>query len=192
MSTTTRLITADELLVMPRRDEHGNDCCLELIRGEVKRMSPGGGTHGKLCMKLGAVLLAFVESNDLGAVFGAETGFTVERDPDSVLGADAAFVTKERLQSVEDEDKFLPFAPDLAVEVLSKSNTVAEIDEKIALYFAAGSRQVWIVNPKRRTVAVYSSPFDVRIFGEQDTLEGGDVLPGFSYELSKLFSSVKR
>jgi Uma2 family endonuclease len=190
MSTTARLITADELLVMPHRDEHGNDCRLELLRGEVKRMSPGGGTHGKLCLKLGAVLLAFVELNDLGTVYGAETGFTVEREPDSVLGADVAFVTKARLQGVEDEDKFLPFAPDLAVEVLSKSNTVAEIDEKIELYFAAGSRQVWIVNPKRRTVAAYSSPFDVRILAEQDTLDGGDVLPGFELRLSELFGAL--
>ncbi|MDQ3803002.1 MAG: Uma2 family endonuclease [Acidobacteriota bacterium] len=192
MSTTARPITADELLVMPHRDEHGNDCCLELIRGEVKRMSPGGGTHGKLCLKLGAVLLAFVESNDLGTVYGAETGFTVERDPDSVLGADVAFVTKARLQGVGDEDKFLPFAPDLAVEVLSKSNAVAEIDEKIELYFAAGARQVWIVNPKRRTVAVYRSPIEVRILVEHDALEGGDVLPGFSLKLSELFGALKQ
>jgi Uma2 family endonuclease len=189
MSTTTRLITADELLSTPHRDERGNDCCLELIRGEVKRMSPGGGTHGRVCLKLGAVLLAFVEANDLGAVFGAETGFTVEYDPDSVLGADAAFVTKERLQSVEDLDKFLPFAPDLAVEVLSKSNTVAEMDEKIALYFAAGSRQVWIVNPKRRAVSVYSSPTEVRILAGHETLGGGDVLPGFELKLSELFGA---
>jgi Uma2 family endonuclease len=192
MSTTTRLVTADELLVMPHRDEQGNDCCLELIRGEVKRMSPGGGTHGKLCLKVGAVLLGFVEARDPGDVFGAETGFTVEHDPDSVLGTDAAFVTKERLQSVQDPDKFLPFAPDLAVEVLSKSNTVAEMDEKIALYFAAGTRLVWVINPRRRTAAVYSSPTEVRILAEQDSLDGGEVLPGFSYELSKLFSVVKQ
>ena len=190
MSTTTRLITADELLSMPHRDEHGNDCRLELIRGEVKRMSPTGRTHGKLCLKLGAVLLDFVESNDLGEALGAETGFTVEHNPDSVLGADIAFVSKERLKGVEDADKFFPFAPDLAVEVLSPGNRAGEITEKISLYFAAGSRQVWIVNPKRRTVSVYRSPDEVQILGEQDTLDGGDVLPGFSYELAKLFGAL--
>ena len=191
MSTTTRLVTADELLAMPRRDEHGNDIRLELIRGEVKRMSPTGGTHGLLCGRLTVAVGNFVESNDLGAVFGAETGFLVERGPDSVLGIDAAFVSRGRLAQVENFDKFVPFAPDLAVEVLSPSNTVNEIDEKIALYFAAGSRLVWIVNPKRRTVAVYASPFDVRILGERDALDGGGVLPGFSYELSRLFAAVK-
>ena len=192
MSTTTRLVTADELLVMPHRDAHGNDCRMTLIRGEVKTMSPTGGTHGVLCVKLGAVLLDFVESKNLGAVFGAETGFIVEKDPDTVLGVDVSFVSNERLAGVENFDKFMPFAPDLAVEVLSPGNRAKEIDEKIALYFAAGSRAVWIVNPKRRTVAVYSSAVEVRTLGEAETLEGGDVLPGFGYELSRLFASVKR
>lgn len=187
MSTTTRLFTADELLVMPHRDEHGNDCRLELIRGEVKRMSPTGGTHGILCTQLAMTLGNFVIPRGLGMVFGAETGFLVERDPDSVLGIDAAFVSGERMKGIENLDKFIPFAPDLAVEVLSPSNTVSEMDEKIALYFAAGSRQVWIVNPRRRTVAVYTSPVEVRILVEQDALEGGDVLPGFSYPLAELF-----
>ena len=85
----------------------------------------------------------------------------------------------------------MPFAPDLAVEVLSPSNTVREMEQKIDLYFGAGSRMVWIVSPERRTVSVYTSPFEVRILREQDTLEGGDVLPGFSYELSKLFAAVQ-
>src|SRR5687767_4724388 len=135
MSTTTRLITADELLVMPHRDEHGNDCRLELIRGELKVMSPSKPLHGIVCARLAAALINFVEANDLGMAFGAGTGFMVERDPDTVLGADAAFVSNEQLASVETFEKFFPFAPDLAIEVLSPSNTVREINEKIALYF---------------------------------------------------------
>ena len=192
MSTTTRLITADELLTMPHRDEHGNSCLLELIRGEVRRMSPTGITHGVFCSKVDSALESFVTANDLGIVCGAETGFIVERDPDTVLGADVAFITHERLATVENPDKFAPFAPDLAVEVLSPSNTSREINEKVALYFAAGAQAVWVFNPKRRTVAVYSSPSDVRTLGEQETLDGGDVLPGFELELSKLFAAVKK
>jgi Uma2 family endonuclease len=191
MSTTTRLITADELLDMPHRDEHGNDCRLELIRGELKVMSPTKPLHGILCARLAAALINFVEANELGMAFGAETGFVVEQDPDSVLGVDASFVSRERLAAVETFEKFFPFAPDLAVEVLSPSNTVSEIDEKITMYFAAGSRLVWIVKPKQRTIAVYNSPSDVRTLGEHDTLDGGDVLPGFTLKLSKLFAAVK-
>jgi Uma2 family endonuclease len=190
MSTTTRLVTADELLAMPHRDAHGNGCRMELIRGEVKTMSPSGGAHGIICMEPGAVLIDFVKTNKLGKVFGAETGFVVGRAPDSVVGADIAFVSRERMATVENIYKFIPFAPDLAVEVLSPSNTVQEMDEKIGFYFDAGSRAVWIVNPKRRTVAVYGSAVEVRILGEREILDGGDVLPGFTYELSRLFAAL--
>jgi len=192
MSTTMRLITADELEDMPHRDEHGNDCRLELIRGELIVMSPTKPLHGIVCARLAAALINFVEANDLGMAFGAETGFVVERDPDSVLGADAAFVSKERLTTVDNFEKFFPFAPDLAIEVLSPSNTVREINEKIALYFAAGSRAVWVFNPKKRTAAVYTSPSEFHTLEENDTLDGGDVLPGFSLDLSKLFANLKR
>ena len=192
MSTTMRLITADELEDMPHRDEHGNDCRLELIRGELIVMSPTKPLHGIVCARLAAALINFVEANDLGMAFGAETGFVVERDPDSVLGADAAFVSKERLTTVDNFEKFFPFAPDLAIEVLSPSNAVREIHEKIALYFAAGSRAVWVFNPKKRTAAVYTSPSEFHTLEENDTLDGGDVLPGFSLDLSKLFANLKR
>lgn len=192
MSTTTRLITADELLVLPHRDKNGNDCRLELIRGELKVMSPSKPLHGVVCAEIAAELRDFVRGHSLGMVFGAETGFVVERDPDTVLGVDAAFVSNERLSAVEDLDRFFPSAPDLAVEVMSPSNTRREMDEKVALYFGAGARGVWIFNPKKRTVAVYASPSDVQILSERDTLDGGEVLPGFELELSKLFAVGKK
>ncbi|HEX8499497.1 MAG TPA: Uma2 family endonuclease [Pyrinomonadaceae bacterium] len=192
MSTTTRLITADELLVMPRRDENGSDRRLELIRGELRVMSPSKPLHGIICARIASKLGRFVEENDLGEVVGAETGFVVERDPDTVLGVDAAYISRERFSSIEDLDKFAPFAPDLAVEVLSPSNTRGEMDKKVALYFAAGSRAVWVFDPKKRTAAVYASPTDVRVLNEQDTLDGGEVLPGFGLELAKLFAVGKK
>jgi Uma2 family endonuclease len=192
MSTTeTKLMTADELLTLPSF-VNGSDRRYELIKGVLKVMSPTKPLHGVICARLAARLVMFVEEHDLGEVFGAETGFLIEVDPDTVVGADAAFVSHERLSKVETFEKFFPFAPDLAIEVLSPGNTVNEIDEKINFYFAAGSRAVWVFNPKRRTAAVYRSPFDARILSEQDTLEGGDVLPQFRLELSKLFAVGKR
>jgi Uma2 family endonuclease len=192
MSTTTRLITADELLVMPHRDENGNDCRLELIRGELKVMSPSKLLHGIICARVATSLGSFVQEHDLGVVVGAETGFIVERDPDTVLGADAAFISHERVSTIEDFDKFAPFAPDLAVEVMSPSNTAREMEKKVVLYFAAGARAVWVFNPKKKTVAVYDSPTDVRILSENETLDGDEVLPGFKLELSNLFAVGKK
>jgi Uma2 family endonuclease len=183
-------MTADELLTLPSF-VNGSDHRYELIKGVLKVMSPTKPLHGVICARLAARLVSFVEEHDLGEVFGAETGFLIEVDPDTVVGADAAFVSHERLATVETFEKFFPFAPDLAIEVLSPSNTVQETDEKINFYFAGGSRAVWVFNPKRRTVAVYRSPFDVRILSEQETLEGGEVLPQFKLDLAKLFA-IKR
>lgn len=190
-ATETKLMTADELLMLPSF-VNGSDRRYELIKGVLKVMSPTKPLHGVICARITVQLGRFVEEYNLGEVFGAETGFLIEVDPDTVVGADAAFVSHERLATVETFEKFFPFAPDLAVEVLSPGNTVNEIDEKINFYFAAGARAVWVFNPKRRTVAVYRSPFDVRILSEQDTLEGSDVLPQFRLELSKLFAVGKR
>ena len=192
MSTTTRLITADELLVMPHRDEHGNDCRLGLVRGELITKELFSPDHGILCAEIGAALGSFVEAHDMGLTFGTGTGFIVEQRPDTVLGIDVAYVSHERMKEVEDLDHFLPFAPDLAVEVLNPSNAAGETDEKIKLYFAAGAQAVWVFNPKKRTTAVYTSPTDVRILNEQDVLDGGEVLPGFRLELSKLFAVGKK
>ena len=191
MSTTTRLITADELLVMPHRDENGNQCRFELIRGELKTMSLAKPLHGVICSRLNLKIGGFVEEHDLGETFGAETGFLLERDPDSVLGPDVAFVSHERVATAENFEKYFPFAPDLAVEVLSPGNTVREINEKVAMYFGAGARAVWVFNPKKRTAAVYASPTDVRIFSEDEAFDGGEVLPGFTLDLSKLFAVGK-
>ena len=192
MSTTTRLITADELLVMPPYDENGNQCRFELIRGELKIMSLTKPLHGIVCARLALKLGGFVEEHDLGETFGAETGFLLEHNPDSVLGPDVAFVSHGRMAAIESFEKYFPFAPDLAVEVLSPGNTVREINDKVEMYFGAGARAVWVFNPKKKTAAVYTSPSDVRTLSEDDTLEGGEVLPGFKLELSKLFAVGKK
>ena len=180
MSTTTKLMMADESSTVPKY-VNGNDYRYELIRGELKKMSPTKPLHGIHCARMSSMLLRYVDdNNDLGEVFGAETGFIVEHDPDTVTGIDAAYVSHERLATVESFEKFSPFAPGLAVKVLTPGNTVGEIDEKFAFYFAAGARLVWIVNPKRHTGAVYNSPRDLRVYAEDEMLDGAKYCPDFS------------
>jgi Uma2 family endonuclease len=191
MSTTTRLITADELEEMPHRDEQGNDCRLELIRGEVKMMPLVKPLYGVVCARITTALINFVESDKLGMVFGAETGFIVERDPDTVLGPDVAFVSRDRLAAAKTLEAFFPFAPDIAVEFLRSDTTEKEYSLFIDLYLAAGARAVWLFGPKLDTAAIFTSPTDVVLLRESDTLDGGDVLPGFRLELSKLFAGLK-
>lgn len=184
-------MTADELLLMPKFVD-SNDYFYELIAGELRTMSPTGGTHGILCARLAVLLYQYVEANDLGVVFGAECGFKVETNPDTVIAPDVAFVRYEKMATVENMDKFLPFAPDLAIEVLSPSNTFSEIDEKIELFLAAGTQAIWIVNPRRRTVTIYQQQNAPRILTEGDALFDEDILPGFRYELTRLFTVTKR
>lgn len=126
MSTTTRLMTAEELFELPSRAQ-GSDCFYELIKGNLRTMSPTSGTHGILVAELTTDLMIFVRAGNPGYVFGADCGFKLASDPDTVVAPDISFVRRGRLDSVANIDKFLPLAPDLAIEVLSPSNTIAEI-----------------------------------------------------------------
>jgi Uma2 family endonuclease len=183
MSTTTQFLTAEDLLRMP-----DDGLRYELVRGQLLTMPPAGNVHGNRTMRLGWRLAQHVESNDLGVVYAAETGFKLTSNPDTVRGADIAFVSKTRLEEVGDVEGYWPGAPDLAVEVISPSDTYTEVEEKVAEYLQAGAKAVWVVNPRRCTITVYRSLTDITIVTEQDRLEGGDVIPGFRCHVSDVFS----
>ncbi len=178
-----RLYTADDLLHLPDDGNH-----YELIRGELIKMSPPAEPHGVLRVAIGALIWNHVRANRLGRVYGAETGFVISTDPDTVLAPDAAFVSTERAKPLS--QKFGPVAPDLAVEVISPSNTAKELNEKISLYFQAGTQQVWIIYPQTQTIYVYTSVTTVKILTRTDTLDAGNVLPGFKLPLEELFSEL--
>lgn len=157
----------------------------ELVRGRVVREPTAGFEHGGIAMNVGHRLREFVVREDLGMVVAAETGFVLFEDPPTVRAPDAAFVAKERLP--EDRTGFARLAPDLAVEVVSPSNTMAQVHDKVCDFLDAGTRTVWIIEPRRRTVTVYRSRDDIRLLTEEDELDGGDVLPGFRVPVAELF-----
>ncbi len=137
-------------------------------------------------MRLARRLANLVEQHELGAVFGAETGFVLARDPDTVLAPDVAFVRTDRLPAVA-VPGFFPGPPDLAVEVLSPSDSAAEAARKARSWVAHGTRLVWIVDPVARSVAVHRPRADVRVLGVDDMLTGGQVVRGFRVTVSDLF-----
>ena len=184
MSIQTRLLTADEFLVWP--DEPGFR--QELIRGEVVTMPLPGGRHGRVALKIGRRVGNHVEAADLGETYAAETGFIVERDPDTVRGADVSFVARQRLALITNEEKHIPFAPDLAVEVRSPSDRDVEVEEKTQLWLAAGSQLVWVVDPEDRTVVVHRPGVEPIILREDDEIDAGDVIPGFRCRVSDFFA----
>jgi Uma2 family endonuclease len=159
----------------------------ELVKGELIRMSPAGGTHGELTAVLAQVLRNFVRPRKLGKVFGAETGFYTGHDPDTVRGADALFYSNARVEELGDLTGFLRLAPDLAVEVMSPGDTWYEIEEKVAEYLTAGVRLIWIVTAKTKSVHVYRPRQEALRLSREDKLTGEDVLPGFEVTVAELF-----
>src|SRR5262245_36616574 len=118
--------TADELLRLP-----DDGFRYELIHGELRRMSPAGSKHGVVAMNIALSLGSHVRTHALGRVFAAETGFLLSQDPDHVRAPDSAFVRKERADEVGDTEKFWPGPPDLAVEVISPSDTYTDVEERV-------------------------------------------------------------
>ena len=183
MSATVQTMTADELFTM---SEDG--FLYELVKGELRKMSPPGSEHGMLVARLTGQLVPYIEDNDLGVAFGAETGFKLASNPDTVLAPDFAFVSNERIPATGIPVSYWAGAPDLAVEVISPGNSRREMEEKLKECFAAGVRMVWMIYPKRRTVTIHRPDVEVITLTENDMLDGQDIVPGFQYSIAKLFA----
>jgi Uma2 family endonuclease len=176
------LLTGEDLFAM------GDIGRSELIEGRLICMSPTGYSHGRTELKLGKILDQFVEQHKLGRVFVGEVGIYTHRDPDTVRGADVAYVSKDRLAQVKSESYF-DVAPELIVEVLSPGDPWSELMEKLDEYFTIGVQMVWIADPKRQQIFVYHSLTEVERFTLNDQVTGGTVLPGFQVAVAEIFSA---
>ena len=162
----------------------------EIINGELVRSPKNNFQHEQICERLNFALEAFNRVHRLGAVFGSSMGFWMANR--NCRAPDVSFVTKERLLRFgfkPSTKTFFSGAPDLGVEVLSPGNTRAEIDERLADFFASGARIVWIVHPDEEFVEVCHSRTDRCIIGPAAVLEGEDLLPGFRLPVADLFKS---
>jgi Uma2 family endonuclease len=158
----------------------------ELVKGELVRMAPTGYLHGYVELRFGKVLSIFVDERKLGHVLTGEVGVYTGRDPDTVRGADVAFISNERLAQVKSHS-YLDVAPELIVEVMSPDDRWYDIDNKLTEYFDIGVQVVWVADPQRRQVRVYRSLTEIEILGVEDTLSGGAALPGFGVAVAELF-----
>jgi Uma2 family endonuclease len=183
MPATGRMMTAEEFEKLPSGRER-----YELVNGELITMTPAGFDHGAIVVNLTVALGQHVRARELGIVLGAETGFKLASQPDTVRAPDVAFVRRHRLPASGRPATYWSGAPDLAVEVLSPSDTVFEVDEKVAAWLAAGAAAVWVVSPRSRTIAVHRRATSPRVLAEQDTLDGEDVVPGFTLLVSEAFA----
>ena len=182
MATRAGLVTAEELLDMP---DDGYQ--YELVRGELRKMAPAGARHSNIGMTVGTSLNFHVMSNNLGTVFGADGGFLLERNPDTVRAPDVAFVRRERMEEVGLMDSYWPGPPDLAVEVISPNDRYTEVVEKVEEWLKAGTRMVVVVDPRRKVAAVHRSGREPVTLAEGAVLDGDDVVPGWRMALGDIF-----
>jgi Uma2 family endonuclease len=183
MSSTVQPMTADDLLRMPR-----DGFRYELVKGELRKTAPAGHEHGRVAVRFTWRLAQYVEINNLGAVYAAETGFLISTNPDTVRAPDVAFVSRKRLDEVGKVGGYWPAAPDLAVEVVSPGDTYSEVEEKAIGWLEAGALMVLALNPRKRSVTVYRSLNNITILNEDAILDLNDIVPGFKVPVKDIFS----
>ena len=175
------VMTAEELLRLPR----GEGKRYELIRGVLVEKMPTGDAHGDTTVLTAYFLTQYTFDSGHGVTRTGEPGFRLGTDPDTVRAPDVAWIALGRIQ--EGTQGYPELAPDLAIEVKSPSNSNAEMGEKASMWLAYGSQQVWILNPENTSVIVRRPNCEPVVLSEADLLEGGDLLPGFSVEVWRLF-----
>ncbi len=179
-----KLLTADDLLRLDSQGVRG-----ELIRGVLHETMASGVRHGKIAMLLGAKFVMHVEPAGLGHVFGSDSGVLLERNPDTVREPDLAYVSAERLPLDADIDGYCPVAPDLVVEIKSPSDSEQQIDDKSTMWLSHGVRMALVINPEDRTIRVRQPDLPTVVLTTDDTLDGGEVLPGFSCPVREILGN---
>lgn len=175
----TRQVTVNEFAAMPLEG------IWELVDGEPIEMMATGGQSGWISARIASRLEQYVSANRLGWAFSAETGFVLFPDRETVRSPDAAVVLADRMQELP--KSFVPMPPDLAVEVLSPTDRMAEALGKVGMYLDAGVRLIWLVDPETRTVTVFRPDAVTVALNDGSVLDGDPVLPGFSLAVASVF-----
>ncbi len=180
--TKAELLTADDLLRLYSEGIRG-----ELIRGMFHKTAAAGLEHGAIAINLGSMMRAVVRPARLGRVVGSDSGIRLERDPDTVREPDLAFISAERLPLDIRVRGYSEIAPDLVVEIIAPGDRPAAVHDKARMWLRYGVRLALLVDPDTRTVTTLPADGPPRTLGEDDTLDGGDVLPGFTCAVRDIF-----
>lgn len=186
MVLNKQVMTADEFWEFCHLPEN-EDRRFELIDGEIIEVAASSDENTVVAMIIGSHFVQFVYPNKLGYVSGADGGYAMSTG--NVPQPDVAFISKERHPQLR--GKFFPIAPDLAVEVVSDSESAPRLRRKVMLYLTSGTQLVWAVYPEEKTVDVHRLSADGKLLTETlgmgDTLDGGAVLPGFRLDIRQIF-----
>lgn len=180
-----RFYTADDLWALSHLPEHDGKR-FELSEGRLIEMPLNGFLHGVIAGMAGGHIGNWIHHHNLGKATAAGTGYILCTQPDTVRAPDVGFISAARVPEGGLPDGYIPFAPDLAVEVVSPNDEAEEIHQKVQEYLRYGTRLVWVFYPKSRSVAAHT-PTGSHTVDMDGTLDGGDVLPGFSVKVSAVF-----
>lgn len=159
----------------------------ELVRGELIRLSPTGGTHGTVESRVNRVLGSEGEDQGLGLAMAGEVGILVSEAPPTVRGADNVFLLTAQLPYLTTPEGYLKTPPALVAEVLSPNDRASEVFEKVLEYLGAGVRVVWVVDPHNRVVTVYQSGQEALVLRSADRLVAPGVLDSLQAKVERLF-----
>ena len=183
MATDTQHLPSLEAYASWPDPEEGS--VTELVRGMIVREPRPGASHGRVQFELARRLGNWAREGGHGDVLG-ESGFILSEDPPTVRGPDVAVMLGGGIRE-EGPGGWVRGAPDVAVEILSPSETAVRVQQKALDYLAAGALRVWIVDPEARTVTVYRPDGSMVLLREEDSLEDAELLPGFEVPLAELF-----
>ncbi len=178
------LLTAEEFFAL------GDIGLAELIHGKVVRMVAPKPKHGRITLQLSSLIDQFVRSHKLGVVYAAETGYLLEREPDTIRCPDVSFVRAE-IAKAHDENDYFPHSPDLAVEVMPPTDLAAKIKDKVQVWLDGGARSVWVIDPDKKTLAAYHPESPPQVFRSDEVFRDDLVLPGFTIDpLDLIFTTA--
>jgi Uma2 family endonuclease len=159
----------------------------ELVEGQLRTMTPAGAEHGRVAMTAGRLLSMHVHAMSTGVTFGAETGFVLASNPDTVRAPDAAFVGKVHADAVGRTVTFWPGPPDFAVEVVSPGDSFSEVESKAMGWVAAGATAILVLDPARGTATVYRAAGEISVFTDGQ-LDLSDAVPGWRVAVADFFA----
>ena len=178
--TASSLLTAADIERLSLPDKQ-----FELVRGRLVVREPPGTRHGVIAAELLYRVSDFVRRHSLGVVCAQDTGFKIRSDPDTVRAPDLAFISRERVARIPDRG-YAELAPDMVTEVLSPDDSPGEVLAKIADWLDAGTKLVWVIDPRRVEARVYREDGSLSILTANASLEGEAVLPGFTCSLREI------
>ena len=182
MTTQMKLMTADDLLRLHSKGIRG-----ELIGGVICETMAAGQDHGKYVMNLAVEMGSFIKSRQLGSLIGSDSGILLERSPDTVREPGLAFISAEKMPLGISQPGYSEVVPDIVVEIASPSDSRRAVNDKARMWHTYGVRLVWVAYPDTRTVDLHGEDGSIVTLTEDDSLDGGDVLPGFTCTVSDIF-----